>query len=259
MTIFANEVLAMQANLRKAIDNREFEVYYQPQIDTINNKLVGMEALVRWNHPTMGLVHPSKFISLAESTGLIVALDRFVMKTAMTQISQWYKQGLNPGVLTMNLAMKQLKEKDFVSVFENLLVETECKAQWIELEVTESQIMANPEEAIKILQEISNFGIELAVDDFGTGYSSLAYLKRLPINKLKIDQAFVKGLPHDEEDVAIAKAVIALAKSLNLKIIAEGVETKEQKEFIVEHGCENIQGYLYSKPLPVSEMQTLLK
>ena len=140
----------------------------------------------------------------------------------------------------------------------NLLKETKCKAEWIELEVTESQIMTNADEAIKLLNQISDKGIKLAIDDFGTGYSSLAYLKRLPINKLKIDQAFIRNLPDDDEDSAITKAVIALSKSLNLKVIAEGVETKEQKDFIVENGCENIQGYYYSKPVPEDEMKIIL-
>jgi EAL domain-containing protein (putative c-di-GMP-specific phosphodiesterase class I) len=218
-----------------------------------------MEALVRWEHPTMGVVSPAKFIPLAESTGLIIDIDKYVMKTAMTQIATWYKDGLNPGILAMNLAVKQLQQKDFIEVFTALVKETNCQTQWLELEVTEGQIMTNPEEAIKILQQISDLGIELAVDDFGTGYSSLAYLKRLPIDKLKIDQTFVKDLPEDEEDMGITKAVIALAQSLNLEIIAEGVETKEQKEFLVQNGCNNIQGYYYSKPIPADEFEIILK
>jgi len=258
MTELALERVVMETNLRAAISNEEFIVYYQPQVDARDNQLIGMEALVRWQHPSDGMVSPIKFIPLAESTGLIVALDRIVMKIAMTQIAQWYKNGLNPGVLSMNLSVKQLQKKDFLTVFKNLMTETKCKAEWIELEITESQIMKNPEEAIKKLQALSDLGIKLAVDDFGTGYSSLAYLKKFPINKLKIDQAFVKDLPHDEEDAAITKALIALAKSLNLGIIAEGVETKEQKDFLVENDCENIQGYYYSKPTPVNEFTQIL-
>ena len=236
MTELALERVEMETSLRSALKNKEFVVYYQPQVNGITNKLIGMEALVRWQHPTMDLVSPAKFIPLAESTGLIVELDRYVMRTAMTQIVQWYKEGLNPGVLAMNLAVKQLQQKDFIPMLKELMQETNCKAEWIELEVTEGQIMTHPEDAVVKLKEISDLGIELAVDDFGTGYSSLAYLKRLPIDKLKIDQAFVRDLPDDEEDAGIAKAVIALAKSLNLKVIAEGVETKEQRDFLVENG-----------------------
>ncbi len=258
MTALAFEHVTMEASLREAIVKEEFIVYYQPQVDALTDALIGMEALVRWNHPTMGLVPPIKFIPLAEETGLIIELDQWVMKTAMTQIALWYKQGLNPGILAMNLAIKQLQKKDFISMFESLIIETECKSEWLELEVTEGQIMTNPEDAIKVLTEVSTLGIELAIDDFGTGYSSLSYLKKLPINKLKIDQSFVKDLP-DDEDIGITKAIIALTQGLNLKVIAEGVETEEQKEFLVKNGCTNIQGYFYSKPIPADELELYLK
>jgi len=259
MTEIAFERVVMEASLREALKKEEFVVYYQPQVDGLTDKLIGMEALVRWNHPTMGLVSPAKFISLAETTGLIIELDRFVMRTAMTQLAQWYKRGYKPGVLALNLAIKQLQQKDFTKMIHSLLESTGCKPEWVELEVTESQIMRDPEQAISQLQYISDLGIKLAVDDFGTGYSSLAYLKRLPIDKLKIDQAFIQNIPDDEEDVAIARAVIALASSLNLNIIAEGVETQKQKDFIVNNGCRNIQGYFYSKPIPAEDIEKILK
>jgi len=259
MTELAFERVVMESSFREALINEDFLVYYQPQINAKENKLIGMEALVRWQHSTMGLVSPAKFIPLAETTGLIIELDQFVMKTAMKQISLWYSKGLNPGVLALNLAIKQLQQRDFISILGNLLKETQCKPQWVELEVTEGQIMTNPEEAVKILKQISDMGIELAVDDFGTGYSSLSYLKKLPLNKLKIDQSFVRELPDDEEDSAITKSVIALAQSLNLNIIAEGVETKEQEEFLVNNGCDNIQGFFYSRPITADEMEKYLK
>jgi len=259
MTQLAFERVVMETSLRQALQEDQFLVYYQPQVDASANTIIGMEALVRWNHPNMGIVSPAKFIPLAESTGIIVELDKIVMKKAMTQIAKWYEEGLNPGVLAMNLAIKQLQQSDFIEMFQGLMQETGCKAEWIELEVTEGQIMTNPDDAIKILTKITNIGIELAVDDFGTGYSSLAFLKRLPIDKLKIDQAFVRDLPDDEEDAGITKAIIALAKSLNLRIIAEGVETKGQRDFLVESGCQNIQGYFYSKPIPADAFEVLLK
>ncbi|MEA2073239.1 MAG: EAL domain-containing protein [Campylobacterota bacterium] len=259
MTELAFERVVMQTALKAGIENEELVVYYQPQVNGNTNKLIGMEALVRWEHPTMGLVSPAKFIPLAESTGLIIELDRYVMKMAMTQIAHWYEQGLNPGVLAMNLAVKQLNQSDFIETLKSLMIETECKAEWLELEVTEGQVMTNPEGSINMLQKISKLGVELAIDDFGTGYSSLAYLKRLPISKLKIDQEFVRDLPDDEEDSAIAKAVIALSNSLNLRVIAEGVETKEQRDFLIANGCENIQGYFYSKPVPTDEFEKILK
>ncbi len=249
MTELAFERVLMEASLRDAFKNEEFIVYYQPQIDGRDDRLIGMEALVRWKHPSMGIVSPAKFIPLAESTGLIIQIDRYVMKTAMSQLHSWYEEGLNPGVLAMNLAATQLHQEDFIEMFQALMQETGCKAEWLELEVTESQIMKNPQKAIKILQEISDLGVELAIDDFGTGYSSLAYLKRFPINKLKVDQAFVRDLPDDEEDTGIVKAVIALAKALSLRIIAEGVEREDQKAFLIQNNCYNIQGYLYSRPI----------
>lgn len=259
MTELMFEKVVMTASLRVALKNQDFIIYYQPQVDAMKNKITGMEALVRWQHQTMGIVSPAKFIPLLESTGLIVELDRFVLKSVMTQIVSWRAKGIDPGVVAMNLSVRQLQQKDFLSTLKSLIKETGCKAEWIALEVTESQIMTNPEEAIKILNKISDEGIELAVDDFGTGYSSLAYLKKLPIDKLKIDQVFVMDLPYDEEDSAITKAVIALAKSLNLSVIAEGVEKKEQKDFLIQNGCENIQGYLYSKPIPANEIEKLLE
>ncbi|MBL0708368.1 MAG: EAL domain-containing protein [Sulfurimonas sp.] len=258
MTELATQRVVMEAGLRAALKNEEFVVYYQPQVNALKEELIGMEALVRWEHATEGIISPAKFIPLAEATGLIVDLDRFVMKQAMKQISTWHEDGLNPGRLALNLAVKQLQQKDFIEFLKNTMLETGCKSQWIELEVTEGQIMTNPEEAIKILDKITDLGIELAVDDFGTGYSSLAYLKKLPIDKLKIDQSFIRDLPQDEEDAAITKAVIALASSLNLKIIAEGVETEEQKEFLIDNGCVYIQGYLYSKPIEAKDMELML-
>jgi len=259
MTETALEKITLEASLRKALKNKEFVVYYQAQVDAQNNKLIGMEALVRWQNPILGLIPPSKFIPLAESTGLIIPLDQFVMKEAISQIVKWHKDGLNPGTLSLNLAMKQLEQKDFIELLQTMLQDLDCQANWIELEVVESQIMNNPKYAIETLTKINSLGIKLSIDDFGTGYSSLSYLKKLPINKLKIDRSFIMDLPDDEDDVGITKAVIALAKSLNLNIIAEGVENKEQKEFLIANGCNNIQGYYYSRPVPANEMLSILK
>jgi len=259
MTEKAFERIVMESSLRNAIKNDQFVIYYQPQIDARNGKLTGMEALIRWNHPQMGMVAPAKFITLAEETGFIVELDRWVMSHAMKQMVLWHEMGLNPGVLSLNLAMKQLQQDDFVEVLSHTLKESGCAAQWIALEVTEGQIMDNPENAILVLKNISAMGIELAVDDFGTGYSSLSYLKRLPINKLKIDQSFIRGLPDDEDDAALTNAIISLAKNLHLGVIAEGVETIGQVNFLLDHGCNHIQGYYYAKPLSCSEMTQYLK
>lgn len=255
MTERAYERVALEASLRRGLERDEFCVYYQPQIDGLSERLLGMEALVRWEHPTLGLVLPGTFIPLAIETGLIIAIDQFVMRSAMKQFCRWYRDGYNPGRLSLNLTIKQLKQKDFLSMFRGLLQETQCAAEWIEFEVTENEVMDNPEEAIRILSELTQMGIRLAIDDFGTGYSSLAYLKRLPVHRLKIDQSFVREIHHNDDDRAIVKAIIALSKSLNLSIIAEGVETYEQKEFLIKNGCSHIQGYFYGKPMKEDEIK----
>jgi len=259
MTQLAFKKAAMESSLRKAIENKQLIVYYQPQIDARDNSIIGVEALVRWQHPEMGLVMPDNFIALAEESGLIKELDNFVMYQAMTDISQWYKEGLNPGILSLNLSIKQLRSTDFIEVLEKTIKKTGFNIQWLELEITESQMMLDPMKSIEILQTLSKMGIEIAIDDFGTGYSSLAYLKRLPVNKLKIDQSFVQDLPYDDEDCAISKAVIALAQSLNLKIIAEGVENREQVKYLLSNNCYYIQGHYYSKAVTQKEMTEYLK
>lgn len=259
MTSQAFEGIVLESSLRLAIKEEQFLVYYQPQYDTKTDKIIGMEALVRWNHPTMGLIPPLNFIPLAEETGLIIEIDRLVMSIAMKQFSLWYKQGFNPGVLSLNLAMKQLNEENFLTILLDTMKTIAFKTEWLELEVTEGQVMKNPESSILKLNQIHDLGIEIAIDDFGTGYSSLSYLKKLPLDKIKIDCAFIKDIPEDEDDMAITKAIIALGKSLNLKLIAEGVETQEQKNFLMQNGCELVQGYLYSPPLPAEEIQKVLQ
>jgi len=259
MTQLAFKKATMEISLRKAIEQQEFIVYYQPQIDARNNSIIGLEALVRWQHPEMGLVMPDAFIALTEESGLIKELDNFVMLQAMTDVSQWYKEGLDPGILSLNLSIKQLMNTNFIAVLEETIKKTGFSIEWLELEITESQMMRDPMKSIEILQTLSRMGIEIAIDDFGTGYSSLAYLKRLPVNKLKIDQSFIHDLPHDDEDCAISKALIALAQSLNLKIIAEGVENSEQVEYLLSNNCYYIQGHYYSKAITKKEISEYLK
>jgi len=259
MTERASQRVFLESSLRKAIDEDELVVYFQPQVDSSTNTLVGMEALVRWNHPELGLTSPDYFIPIAESTGMIVDLDRVVMTKALTQLHTWYKNGLNPGKISLNLTIKQIESDDFLTFLENLISSEECSYKNIEFEVTETQIMTNPELSIKTLEKINALGISIAIDDFGTGYSSLAYLKKLPITKLKIDRSFIKDLPQDQDDIAITKTVISLCKSLNLKVIAEGVETNEQKDFLLKNDCKFIQGYFYSKPLSTKDMTEYLQ
>ena len=258
MTIKALQRVLLKTALRQALKEDELIVYYQPQIDANDNTLVGMEALVRWNHPTLGLISPDKFIPLAEASGMIIELDRIVMKKALSQLKIWHDQGFETGKLSLNLAIKQLEKDDLISFIKELLSDQKCDYECIEFEITESQIMQNPSKAIQLLQDLNNLGISIAIDDFGTGYSSLSYLRNLPINKLKIDKSFVNNLPKDIQDAAISKTIISLCKSLNLEVIAEGIETNEQKEFMLENGCNVIQGYLYSKPLSSEDMTEFL-
>jgi EAL domain-containing protein (putative c-di-GMP-specific phosphodiesterase class I) len=258
MTELALKRILMQNSLRQAIDNEEFMIYYQPQINISTNSLIGVEVLIRWCHPTIGVLMPDEFIPLAEESGMIAEIDQWVMKTAMMQISQWYKDGLNPGVLGLNISITQLDKINFLQQLKESLLRNDFDPAWLELEITESQMIKKPEEAIIKLHQINTLGIGISIDDFGTGYSSLSLLKRLPINRLKIDRSFVRDIPKDEEDVAIVKAIIALAKSLKLDLIAEGVETSEQRDFLIDHGCINIQGHYFSHPLPKEEMHKML-
>jgi len=259
MTEIALEKITIENSLREAIKNKEFEVYYQPQVDGRDDTIIGVEALIRWNHPKKGIIPPFKFIPIAVETGLIVDIDRWVMENSMLQIKKWIEMGIFHGKLALNLAIKHLYEKDFLFFLQETIKKTNFDYSWLELEVSESEIMHNPESAIEILKEISKLGIEISIDDFGTGYSSLSYLKKLPIDKLKIDKSFINDLPEDEDYQAITKAIIALAQSLKLKLIAEGVETEEQKQFLLEYNCNEIQGYLYYKPIQAFKLETILQ
>ncbi|MCX6076492.1 MAG: EAL domain-containing protein [Campylobacterales bacterium] len=258
MTELAFERVILESSLRKAIDENEFVTYYQPKINSKSGKVIGNEALVRWNHPELGLVPPMQFITLAEDIGLIKYIDQWMMMNAMKTIKKFQEEGIETGILSLNVSMKQLENKKFIEHIKMLIKDLDFDTQYLELEITESQIMKNPESAIYTLNNIRNLGIKISVDDFGTGYSSLSYLKRLPIDNLKIDRAFIKDAYKDEDDAAIVRVIIALAKSLKLNYIAEGVETQKQLDFLHEEGCHYIQGYFYSKPLPEDEFKEYL-
>ncbi|MCX6052498.1 MAG: EAL domain-containing protein [Campylobacterales bacterium] len=258
MTEVAFERLMMESGLRRAIDENEFVTYFQPKIDAIDSKVIGSEALVRWQHPLLGLVPPMKFLSLAEDIGLIKYIDEWMMMNTMKIMKKLQDEGIYTGIVSLNVSMKHLEDKQFMQYFRETIANIGFDTSFLELEITESQIMKNPVSAIETLKNIRLMGIRISIDDFGTGYSSLSYLKRLPINNLKIDREFIVDAYKDEEDASIVRAIIALAKSLNLSYIAEGVETKEQLDFLLEEGCHNIQGYYYSKPLPESAFKEFL-
>jgi diguanylate cyclase (GGDEF)-like protein len=259
MTEKAFERVTLETQLRQAIINNEFEVYFQPQYIIESGYIFGMEALIRWKHPKMGMVSPARFIPLAEETGMIVEIDRLVMKMAMVQFNRWKQQGLKPGNLSINLSMIQINHEDFLDAVKVNIFDAHIDTSELFFEVTETQVMRNPERSIIMLQRLKDLGVSLAIDDFGTGHSSLSYLKRLPVDKIKIDQSFIMDIPHDKDDIELTNAIIALSKSLNLQIIAEGVETKEQADFLFEAKCSEAQGYYFSKPVDAQNMEILLQ
>ncbi len=254
-----NEHLEVEKSLYKALANDEFELYYQPQINLQTDKIVGVEALIRWNHPTKGLLSPAYFIHIAEESELIIEIGNWVTKAAMVQIKLWQEAGLNPGKMAINFAGKQLESPKLISTFISLLKETHCKASWIELEIVERFIMKDTTKSVALLNRLRELGVDISIDDFGTGHSSLSYLKKLPITKLKIDQSFVQNLEESKEDRAIARTIIELGRGLGLKVLAEGVESEGQRDFIYANGCELMQGYLFSRPLRAEQMENLLK
>lgn len=258
MNAKAFEQLTLEHNLRKALKKEEFLVYYQPQIDLKTHKIIGAEALVRWQHPELGMISPAQFIPIAEETGIILPLGEWVLKSACEQTKKWHDQIGYRFVISVNLSSRQFQQQDLVSTISKVLMETEFSAEYLELEITESLGMKNPELTLKTLHELKAMGIHIAIDDFGTGYSSLSYLKKFPIDTLKIDRSFVSDIQADPNDAAIVVAIIALAHSLKLKVIAEGVELGEQAEYLLNQGCESVQGYLFSPPVPSINFEKFL-
>jgi diguanylate cyclase (GGDEF)-like protein/PAS domain S-box-containing protein len=250
--------LALENQLRWAIERKEFKVYYQPQVKIDTGQVVGMEALVRWQHPEMGLVSPAEFIPLAEDTGLIAPIGEWVLRTACAQTKSWQDCGFTSLHVSVNLSSRQFQQPDLLLMIERQLKETGLDPSSLELEVTESSVMKNAESAISTLRELKAMGIKISIDDFGSGYSSLSYLKHLPIDVLKIDQSFVRDMTTDPKDAAIVMAIIQLAHSLQLKVNAEGVETEEQLRFLRLLRCDEMQGYLFCRPLPVEAFEQLL-
>jgi diguanylate cyclase (GGDEF)-like protein/PAS domain S-box-containing protein len=244
--------------LRDAIQNNEFEVYYQPKIRTSTSRLSGAEALVRWIRKDGEIISPEEFIPLAEQTGLIIPLGEYVLRTACARARKWYDEGFDDFTIAVNISALQFRDKDLINLIENILKETRLPAHLLNLEITESIVMTDINKAIDIISKLSKTGTTISLDDFGTGHSSLSYLKQFSLDMLKIDKSFVTGLPEDGNDAAIARMIISLAKTLNLKVVAEGVETREQFCFMCYHRCDEIQGYLFSPPLNSADMTKLL-
>lgn len=251
--------LQMENHLRKSIEEGGFELYYQPQLNIGLKRVCGAEVLLRWNDPVLGQVSPAVFIPLAEESGQILPLGNWVLKEAIKQQSLWLETGMAPEVIAINIAAKQIYHTDLVGIIKNLLDEYRVEPRMLELEITERIIVENPQYAMNVLNILRTMGIRISVDDFGTGYSSLSYLKTLPIDKIKIDQSFVKGIPSLNKDEEIIKTIIRLANGLKLDVIAEGVETQAQSNFLLKEGCYEMQGYLYAKPLNVRAFETFMK
>jgi diguanylate cyclase (GGDEF)-like protein/PAS domain S-box-containing protein len=253
-----SKYLTLEGNLRRALDKEEFLVYYQPKLDMQTGKIIGMEALVRWLMPDGTMVSPVDFIPMAEQNGLIVFLGEWVLKTATAQTRKWWDMGYEIPV-AVNLSPRQFQEANLVGLIKEALFDSGLSPEGLELEITESVVMEKEENAINVLTEIKKLGVQFAMDDFGTGYSSLHYLKQFPLDKLKIDRSFVANTPQDEDDVAIITAIISMGKSLRMKVVAEGVEEYEQFVFLRDLGCDELQGYLFSPPVPAEEFEQMLK
>jgi len=255
----AKEILTLETELHDAIEKKEFILYYQPLINIESGKIMGAEALLRWQHPTRGLVSPDLFLSLCEQTGLIVDIGAYVLHTACEQMKSWHAMGHTELCVAVNLSQRQFSHVGLIELLKAVLKTTSISPENLELEITESILMENTERNIKLLQSLRNLGLKLSLDDFGTGYSSLSYLKQFPFNVLKIDKSFIDDIAISKDSEVIVSAIIAMAKSLGLTVIAEGVETKEQLAILKEKKCDIMQGYLFSRPVLESEFLQLLK
>jgi len=253
------ERLMLETALRHALQRNEFALHYQPKVDMASGQITGVEALLRWTHPDLGVLPPGQFIPLAEEIGLIVPIGRWVLKEACVQNMAWQRRGLRPVSMAVNLSPRQFADDNLLQDIDEALAASGMSPVLLQLEVTESMVMRNVPRAIKVLNAIQSRGIRLAIDDFGTGYSSMSLMKQFPIDTIKIDRSFVRDLPNDTEDQAIAQAIISMGKALGMTIIAEGVETIEQETFLREHACDEMQGFLFSKPLPSEQLADLLR
>jgi EAL domain-containing protein (putative c-di-GMP-specific phosphodiesterase class I) len=259
MTAKAHENLALENSLRGALERNELVLHYQPAVDLASGEVSGMEALLRWKHPQQGLIMPWRFIPIAEESGMIVPIGEWALRTACLQARAWQQQGYPPLRLAVNLSACQFYQRNLAEVIARTLKDSALDPAWLELELTESLLMQNAELTHATLRTLNTMGVRFSIDDFGTGYSSLGYLKRFPLDTLKIGRSFVRDVPADPDDAAIVSAIIAMAHTLEMRVIAEGVETEAQRAFLEAQGCDAFQGYVYGPPLPPEEFTCYLQ
>jgi diguanylate cyclase (GGDEF)-like protein len=259
MNARTQEQLELSTALHEAIEKNEFELHYQPLVELKEGQIVGAEALIRWKHPIRGYIPPTEFIPLAEESGLIVTIGEWVLRTAIEQTKAWQEAGLSPIYMSVNLSGQQFKQRNISQLVTDILEQHQLDPEFLAVELTESVIMENTQAYLNVMQNLKKIGVGLVIDDFGTGYSSLSYLKRFPVDTIKIDRSFVTDLPKDQDDSAIVRAILAMAKQLNLKVVAEGIETEEHLNYLRQRGCNIGQGYLFSKAVPNKEFGAFLK
>jgi diguanylate cyclase (GGDEF)-like protein len=259
MNTEVTERLTLEHGLRLALEKNQLFLMFQPQVSIPSMEIVGVEALLRWQHPELGLVEPNRFIRVAENCGLIIPIGEWVLRAACNLAHTWQEEGLLFGSVAVNVSAIQFRQEGFRDLIKKVLRETGLAPQYLELELTESLLLSNADMTLPVLQQLKSMGLNLAIDDFGTGYSNLSYLRQFPVSKLKIDRSFIQHVTDNSGEAAIAAAIISLAKHLNLKVIAEGVENEEQTAFLREHGCHEIQGYYFSKPVSENEMREKLR
>jgi len=252
------EIASLESDMYHALKNDEFVLYFQPQVDARNKQIMGIEALIRWQHPTLGLIDPKYFLEMAKNVGLILTLEYRIIKQSMYEVSQWHVLNKYHSRVSINLSMQKLEDKNFIQEVRALLEECQCKGEWIEFEITETKVISNIAKVRQVFAALKEMNITVAVDDFGTGYSSLSYLAQLQIDKIKIDKIFVDQLLAKDNNIIIIDAIIAIANSLHYSVVAEGVETKAQLDCLEEHGCHIIQGFYYYKPMSADEIMILL-
>jgi EAL domain-containing protein (putative c-di-GMP-specific phosphodiesterase class I) len=254
MTETLKKQLILEAEIRKGIDQDEFVVHYQPIVDGSKGEMIGLEALVRWEHPQKGLIAPEEFLAIAESSSLIIPLGESILKRVVRDVIRWHHDGFDPGYIAVNMSIKQLSHNRLTRIIREALSAVEFRTDWLEIEITENYMLQKADRAFRLLNAIKSMGVKITIDDFGTGYSSLSYLKRLPIDKIKIDRSFIEDVPVNVDDEILVRAIIAMGESLGLTVIAEGVEADRQKKLLIQRGCTLMQGFYFAQALPPDEL-----